>query len=71
MPLAPSSGAGRAHPILDPLVIGGIVLVLVLIGISLYSAALNRIYLAEVYLHAVGSRTSCAFDQQPIFRMSA
>jgi hypothetical protein len=49
-----------------PLVVGGVVLVLVLIGISLYSAALNGIYRAEVYLYAVDGRSSGAFDQQLI-----
>lgn len=49
-----------------PLVVGGVVLVLVLIGISLYSAALTGIYRVEVYLYAVDGRASGAFDQQLI-----
>jgi hypothetical protein len=49
-----------------PLVIGGVVLVLALIGISLYSAALNGIYRAEVYLYAVEGRVGGNFDPQLI-----
>ena len=50
----------------SPLVIGGVLLVLVLIGISLYSAALNGIYRAEVYLYAVDGRAGGDFDPQLI-----
>lgn len=49
-----------------PLVVGGVLLVLVLIGISLYSAALNGIYRAEVYLYAVDGRAGGDFDPQLI-----
>jgi hypothetical protein len=46
--------------------VGGVLLILVLIGISLYSAALGGIYRAEVYLYAVEGRVGDHFDPQLI-----